>query len=416
MTPLLFLAHRIPYPPNKGDKIRSFHLLEHLAKDHKIFLGAFVDDPADWPHIADLQEYCSEVFCVPLSPRLAGVRSLAALWQRRPLTLEYYASAKMRRWVEGCVQRHDIRHVLVFSSAMGQYLPLALPEDSRCIVDFVDVDSQKWHEYGALRSWPLSWVYGRESRRLLEYEIGLAARASASIFVTRQESELFLRLAEGQAQRVSWIENGVDTSFFSPRHAVDCPYPERGLALVFTGAMDYWANVDAVCWFARDVFPEVIREVPQALFYIVGARPTEAVRSLEDLPGVAVTGAVPDTRPYLAHALAAVAPLRIARGIQNKVLEAMSMGRPVIATPSAMDGIRDGHGLEDLVSERPDRLAAAAVWMLTDKDARDRLGARAREFVVNGYQWATKLEGLRRLFGPYATQTVSHAGGWEVTE
>lgn len=334
--PLLYLVHRIPYPPRKGDKIRSYHLLQHLRARYEVHLGAFVDDPADWAHEPALRELCAGCCLVPLHPHQARLRSLKGLWQHRALTLPYYEDTRLRQWVN---ERRHIRRVVVFSSAMAQYVD-PWPEPSQRLMDFVDVDSDKWAQYAPTRPWPFSWIYRRESRLLLAYERHVAGRFTASWFVSPHETRLFTALAPETADRVHCFENGVDTAYFSPDLSHANPYPPEQVALVMTGAMDYWPNVDAALWFAREIFPVLLQHHPHARFYVVGAHPTPAVRQLAGQDGIVVTGAVEDVRPYLAHAHAVVAPLRMARGVQNKVLEGLAMARPVVATPQAVAGLQ----------------------------------------------------------------------------
>ncbi|MBK1691675.1 TIGR03087 family PEP-CTERM/XrtA system glycosyltransferase [Ectothiorhodospira mobilis] len=383
---LLFLAHRIPYPPNKGDKIRSFNLLKHLAGRYRIHLGCFVDDPHDWDYREDVAAYCHDLCLQRLDPTRARLKSLRGLLDGRPLTLPYYADHRLRRWVRETLDA-GVGRVLVFSSAMAQYLE---PQDyARChvVVDFVDVDSDKWRQYAPSHRFPMNRLYARESRRLLAYERHVAARAGAGVFVSAQEADLFRRLSPGTASTTHAIDNGVDVDYFSPRGVQGEPFAPGERHLVFTGAMDYWANVDAVRWFAGEVFPRVRARCPEARFTIVGARPGPEVKRLGRIEGVQVTGAVRDVRPYLAQAVAAVAPLRIARGVQNKVLEAMAMARPVIATPQAMDGLRLCADLEPLVAEDPGDLAALSLSALTGALPADA-GDRNRACVCRHYSWA----------------------------
>lgn len=396
MDELLFLAHRIPYPPNKGDKIRSFNLLKYLAQDYRVHLGAFIDDVDDWRHAEAVRRLCADTCFVNLRPARARIGSLRGFLTGEALSLPYYRSRRLQRWVDALLERGTVRHVLVFSSVMGQYLRDELFAHARCVIDFVDMDSDKWRQYGGNRAWPLSWIYRREGRALFRFERRQAARFHASVFVSEAEANLFKRSAPETAARVGFVENGVDTGFFSPERDYPRPYGPEEKVLVFTGAMDYWANVDAVEWFARQVFPPVRAQVPQARFYIVGARPTETVRRLGQHSGIRVTGAVPDIRPYLAHAVAAVAPLRIARGVQNKVLEAMAMGKPVLGTPQAFDGIRPCAGLEPLIGEAPEVMARAAVGLLCG-GARDDLGRRGRECVLRDYNWSENLGRIQHL-------------------
>lgn len=387
MTPILFLTHRIPFPPNKGDKIRSFNLLKQLALHHQVHLGAFVDDDADWKHEAELRQWCAECFLRPLRPASRKVTSLRGLLSGQPLTVPYYRDREMTRWVRSKCADGGIRKAVVFSSAMAQYVLGKDMSDVERVVDLVDVDSEKWREYAPRHRWPMNWVYQRESAKLLAFERLIASECDATVLVSPQEAQLFQELAPESRDRVHSIHNGVDTEYFSPSHAFESPYGRDTRALVFTGAMDYWANVDAVTWFAESIFPQIREQVPMARFYIVGARPTEQVRRLARIDGVAVTGAVHDIRPYLAHATVAVAPLRIARGIQNKVLEALAMAKPVLATPAAMDGIEVPKDLDTLVCEQPGTFAELATQLLVAGDSRG-LGDIGRRAVLKHYSWS----------------------------
>jgi sugar transferase (PEP-CTERM/EpsH1 system associated) len=233
-------------------------------------------------------------------------------------------------------------------------------------------------------------LYRREAETLFEFERRYALAFDASFFVSEAEARLLTAQAPETAARVSVVENGVDTEYFSPQRVYPSPYGADEAVLVFTGAMDYWANVDAVAWFAREVFPHVRSNYPQAYFYVVGARPVRAVRDLAQLPGVRVTGAVPDVRPYLAHARAAVAPLRIARGVQNKVLEAMAMARPVVASPQAVDGIRPCAELAEWTTDAPEA-AARLLLKLLREPAPAALGDALRAHVSRHYSWNENL-------------------------
>lgn len=398
MRNLLFLVHRIPFPPNKGDKVRSFNLLRYLSQHYRIWLGAFVDDPDDWRHLDAVRQFCAEVHCVPLDPRWAKLRSLRGLTTGEPLTLPYYRHAGLQSWVDQVVTEHHIERALVFSSAMAQYLRGPRYERLRRVMDFVDVDSVKWAQYAEGKPWPLSWIYRREGRVLLDYERTVATEFAASVFVTDEEAALFRRLApEVSPGRVTAIANGVDMDYFNPDRDYPNPYPANEQILAFTGAMDYWANVDAVSWFARIVFPEILRTVPDSRFYIVGARPTAEVQQLAALPGVRVTGTVPDVRPYLAHAHLAVAPLRIARGVQNKVLEAMAMAQSILATPAAMEGILSCPDLQESVADDPATLAQRALALLADPNQRAQRGRAGRDWVLRHYHWDRNLSRISSL-------------------
>ncbi len=391
MEELLYLVHRIPYPPNKGDKIRSFHLLKHLARRYRVHVGAFVDDPHDWRHRTALAELAGgEVKLLPIRRRLATLRSLRGLFSGEPLTLPYYRDARMAAWVDGLLATRPVRRALVYSSSMAPYL-LRHPTLRR-VIDFVDVDSDKWRQYADTKPWPLSWVYRREASTLFDFERRVAAAFDAATFVSDAEADHFSRLAPECAARVFGFSNGVDTDYFDPVQVNVSPYGPAERVVVFTGAMDYWANVDAVVWFAEEVFPAVRAQIPEARFYIVGARPAAAVQALGRKPGVVVTGAVADIRPYLAHAALAVAPLRIARGIQNKVLEAMAMAKPTVVSPQALEGIVAEVGRELLLAHDAAAFAAHTIAQLIAPDP--AIGRAARARVLADYSWH---EHLRRL-------------------
>lgn len=393
---LLFLAHRIPYPPNKGDKIRSWNMLRYLARDYRIHLGCFIDDPADEAHRAVLEEICASCRFVRLRPRLRRLLSLPGLFTNAPLTLGYFHDRALARWAHGHLAGNDVRRVFVYSSSMAQYVVGAAGAGACRVVDFVDVDSDKWRQYAQSRRGIMRWLYGRESRTLLSFERRVAAEVDASLFVSDAEAALFRRLAPEAASRVAAISNGVDLEYFDPATRFASPFAEAGKAVVFTGAMDYWANVDAVVWFARDVLPAIRAACPDVVFWIVGTNPAPQVRALEAQPGVRVTGRVDDIRPYIANADVVVAPLRLARGVQNKVLEAMAMARPVVVTPEALEGLDAESGREVVRAAGAAGFAEATLAMLTGGN-NEAMGARARARVVADYGWASNLASLKKF-------------------
>jgi sugar transferase (PEP-CTERM/EpsH1 system associated) len=391
MNDLLYLVHRIPYPPNKGDKIRSYHILRHLSERFRVHLGTFIDDDNDWQYVAQLNSLCASSHILPLRPGYAKLTSLYGLLSGEPLSVRYSRNRSMQGWVNQAICNHAIRKVLVYSSAMAQYVPADM--EGLKLIDFVDVDSDKWRQYASGKHWPLSWIYQREGRTLLQYDRNVAKNFQQSFFVSEAESALFKNLAPESHDRIHFFNNGVDTEYFSPDREYRNPYRIDGPVLVFTGVMDYWANVDAVTWFARSVFPLIRTAVPNARFYIVGSRPTNPVKALEKIAGVSVTGRVDDIRPYLFHAALSVAPLRIARGIQNKVLEAMAMNKPILATSPAMEGIPLSDPVEITVSDDPQCLADQAVRIL--KESSDRSNRRTNtEFVLMNYSWSSNLKKL----------------------
>jgi sugar transferase (PEP-CTERM/EpsH1 system associated) len=283
----------------------------------------------------------------------------------------------------------------VYSSGPAAYLLGQRHASLRRVIDFVDVDSDKWAQYSGSVGWPMRAVYRREAVRLLQFERRVADEFDASVFVSANEANLFRKLCPVAADKVAYASNGVDTAYFDPALPLVDPYPRGERAVVFTGAMDYWPNVDAVTWFAETVFPRVRAADPAAAFYVVGGNPDEAVRRLADSPAVRVTGQVADVRPYLRHAAAVVAPLRIARGIQNKVLEGMAMARPTVVTPAALEGIPARTGSEVLLGDSPESLAAQVLAVLGG--AAVDLGTAARRRVLEDFDWDRNLAGFSAL-------------------
>ncbi|NCT82149.1 MAG: TIGR03087 family PEP-CTERM/XrtA system glycosyltransferase [Comamonadaceae bacterium] len=390
---ILYLVHRLPYPPNKGDKVRSYHLLKHLAARHEVHLGSFIDDPDDEQHLPRVRELCESLHVARLNPRVAKLLSLRGLLRGEALSLPYYRDAGLQAWVDETAARVGFDAVVVFSGVMAQYT--AGLEGVKTLVDFVDVDSAKWRDYAPEHAWPMSWLYRREFSKLLGFEQRVADAAACSFFVTDNEVALFRELSPGRELRLAALGNGVDADFFRPDAARASPFAADELPLVFTGAMDYWPNVDAVGWFAGAILPALRQRFPTLRLHIVGRSPTPAVLALAG-EAVNVTGTVPDVRPFLQHAAAVVAPLRLARGIQNKVLEAMAMARPVVSAASCVRAItaapQAGLLPADTEADYVERVAA----LLADRGAADAAGRSARDFVLGAYSWDAHLAGLDR--------------------
>ena len=408
VAPLLFLAHRLPYPPNKGDKVRSCHFFRHLASRYRLFLGAFVDDPADREHCGEVRRLCAGSHIEPIAPWLRRARSLPALLGREPLSLPYFRSRALQQWVRRVVNEEAVKRAFVFSSPMAQYV-LGRP-GLRTIVDFVDMDSAKFGDYAARCGWPASAVYRREARQLLAWEQEVARRTDAGIFVTEQETLRFLSRTPEVDDRISTIPNGVDGDYFVPAEAHASPFPAGERAVVFTGAMNYWPNVDAVVWFAREVLPRLSARDPAIRFYVVGMNPDLAVRSLADRSNVVVTGRVPDVRPYLQHARVVVAPLRVARGIQNKVLEAMAMAKPVVATPACASALAMRDGIDLCVAADAPAFASKVRELMDPARARE-MGRLARERVLRDYAWPASLRRLDGLLAAHETPPARALAG-----
>lgn len=394
MADILFLAHRLPYPPDRGDKIRSFHLLKHLCGLGRVHLACFADDETEAAQLPALRDALggrlgeAHVAVRTTSKAAAGLRAIA---RGQPILLTLFDSAALRAFVANRLSSGNVDRVVAFSGQMAQFVPAGIRQTF--VMDFVDMDSAKFAAYAGSASGPMRWVYRREAKRLFAFEREVAARADASLFVSEAEAALF-RSRTG-AVDVHAVSNGIDLQFYDPDGAFarDADVPGDLPLIVFTGQMDYPPNIDAVRFFAREVLDHV-----SARFAIVGRAPTPEVQALRS-ERVIVTGAVPDVRDWLHAADIVVAPLRIARGIQNKVLEAMAMARPVVATSAAFEGIEAQAGRDLLVADTPLAIAAAIQALLTDPAHAAQIGASGRRRMVEGYRWDARLQPIDALLG-----------------
>ena len=390
MGEILFLAHRVPFPPDRGDKIRGFHVLKHLAQRHRVHLVAFADDARDMAPQPEFDALLGGRVVVWRGK--SQLRALAeALVTNRPASVAAFAHSAVARGVAKVLEQRSIDAIYVFSSQMAQYLPT--PCEVPVVMDFVDVDSAKFAVYAESSRWPRNLLYAREASTLLAHDAHVAAQVDASVFVSEAEAALFRR--ETGAGNVVAIENGIDTAAFDPQHVA--PTPTDHPLILFTGQMDYRPNIDAATWFAEAILPRIREHVREARFAIVGRAPSDAVLALAREPGVTVTGEVPDVRPWLAAADVVVAPLKLARGIQNKVLEAMAMARPVIASTSAAEGI-DHDGTIAVAADAED-FTRRTVALLRDPEAAQAAGTAARRRVCARYGWDAALAPLDGLLG-----------------
>ncbi len=375
---LLMLAHRIPFPPHTGDKVRAYQVARHFATRHELTLGFVIDDAADRAGLEALRREVPDLEWGGLWKPAALTRGLAALACGRSLSIAYFHSRSLAKRVGARLRDGRYDAIYASSSPMAAYVRSArLP----VVMDFVDVDSDKWTQYATKQRPPRSWAYRLEGRRLRRFESEAVRWGERCILATAAEETLLRGFAPWA--RTAVIPNGVDLTGYAP--------PGDAPTVIFTGAMDYLPNVDAVEHFCADIFPAVTRAVRGARFLIVGLNPSPAVRRLAALPGVTVTGAVPDVRPYYRQAAVCVAPLRIARGIQNKVLQSMALGVPVVATSAAARGLEARAEEHFLVQDDPARFAEAVIGLLGDREQRVRLAARARGFVESNHSWPAVL-------------------------
>lgn len=397
--PLLFISHRIPYPPNKGDKIRSYHILKHLSRDHDVYLASHIDDPRDIGLQHHLKPYVKEMCFGRINPRTRKLASALQLLRGRPMTTRYFYSGRVQDYIDKVTSRIDFPNVFCSSSPSAEYLfrsgnSRRIFRNASTIMDLIDVDSDKWRQYFLAGNFPFRHLFRKESENLLVFERRIAETFRHVILTSAREKALFQEYAP-QADSVSVLSNGVNFDYFKPRNDLD----RNGgpPVIVFTGVMNYYPNEEGVIWFSRQVFPILKKKAPRIRLDIVGADPSAAVGRLARIDGVRVTGFVQDVRIYIASADVCIAPLRIARGIQNKVLEAMAMARPVVATPQAMQGIEADEEEGVFTAETAEKFVEQVSGLVKDREVARNAGLAARRCVTARYSWDLNLRPIERL-------------------
>lgn len=394
---ILYLCHRIPYPPNKGDKIRSFNEIRYLSENHTIDLITLADDPDDLKYKNDLEQYCRQVKVFPLDKTRAKINGFISLLKGQSISQGYFYKNAFQKVYNEWTGTRSYDTVFCFSSPMAEYVfkgkPLAqYSQPPERIMDFCDLDSDKWLQYAQKKKFPANRIYQTESKRLLRFENKINQNFDRSIFVSKGEADLFKSYVP-RARNLEIIPNGVDYEYFSPEKVTatqNFPSP----MLMFAGAMDYYANVDGVVWFVTTIWPEIKKQIPDIRFCIAGGNPAPRVRELAKDPSVIVTGFVEDIREYYKAADVCVIPLRIARGVQNKVLEAMSMAKPTVATPPAVQGISIQDKSSLTIENDPQRFADQVMNLLQDETLRKTKGKAARESIIKHLNWRRIMEPL----------------------
>jgi polysaccharide biosynthesis protein PslH len=404
MPDLLFLTQRLPYPPIKGEKIRPLQILKYLTRWYDVHLGCLIDDPADAQHIDTIRAMCKDIHVATLDRRRAKVMCLRGLLTGESLSVTFFRDRGLTQWVRNVVETTHPAVIFINSGNMAPYV-LDLPKHETRICDLADVDSEKWRAYAENTTGPMRLVYRREWHKVAALENRIAHECDVSSFVSDAEAALFASLVPDCAAHIRGVSSGVDYRYFDPAVTHPPVFDTTLPTYVFTGTMDYPPNVDAVVWFASEILPLIRRSVPAAQFYIVGNGPSAAVQRLAEIRGVFVTGRVPDVRPYIAHATAGVAPMRIARGIQNKVLEAMSMGKPVVVTSGALEGIEAVPGTDVILADTTETFAAACCRLATSNDGA-AIGASARTRIVQDYDWSARLRRFDDLLRPDVATTT----------
>jgi sugar transferase (PEP-CTERM/EpsH1 system associated) len=387
---ILFLAHRIPYPPDKGEKIRAFHELKFLGARHTVDLYCFADSEAEAEQQTALKDYCRRIYVETRSRARKVTGAAQSLLRGEPLSCGFFSSSKFQAEILRALASETFDVIFVYCSSMAQYIPLGLAIP--VVMDFVDIDSAKWSQYAKRSRPPLSWVYEREAKTLAAFEEKWARASAFTIVTTLQEAEL-LR-GEG-IPPVQVVCNGVE---IPAGRGAGLPESIRALQpfALFVGTMDYLPNVDAVAYFAEEILPRIRERHPELSFLIVGRNPSNRVHKLGKLPGVVVTGAVPDVEVYLANCAAVVAPFRIAQGIQNKLLEALAACKPIVSTSGPAAAIGGKHGETLLIADDAEDFGNAVVALLEDPALCCRF-SNGVEFVRKNFSWHENLNHLEHL-------------------
>ena len=387
---VLFVTHRVPFPPDKGDRIRTYHLLKFLTQHARVHLASLADEPVTAETRAALAALTVRTEIVPLGLS-RWARGLGSLAIGGTISAGAFRSKQLANKIRDWAKETNFAGAIASASSLAHFIHIPELNRAKRVVDVVDVDSQKWLDYAAASSPPKSWLYATEGRRLRKLERAICGWADAVVLVSENEASMMAQFAK--APNVYSITNGVDLEYYRPTPAIS----ESGC--VFVGALDYFPNVDGITWFARTVWPNVRARRPEARLSIVGRKPVPAVRELAAIPGIDVVGQVPDVRPYLAAAAVVIAPLRIARGLQNKVLEAMSFGKAVVASPSALAGFGVRPDLPAHQANEPVDWVESLVQLLGDESLRQNRGDAGRVFAENYHDWNACLSPFRHLLG-----------------
>lgn len=401
MGEILFLAHRIPFPPDRGDKIRSHHILKALARLAPVHVATFADDRHDHQFEANLAAISASYRLVDRNKSLpvAGIEALAT---GKPLSLAAFHDGRLERYVHEVLAHNPVDVIYVFSGQMAQYVPADFR--GRVVADLVDVDSAKFEAYAAKGRGFRSWMERREGKLLSAEEACIAHTRDVTLLISQAEAGLLRSRLPDPADpsaHVCAMGNGMDSEGFDPSlvepeaHMLEKSAPR----LIFTGQMDYAPNVEAVTRAMDRVMPLVRKVYPEATLHIVGRNPPASLQARSGKDGIEVWGRVEDIRPWLAAADIALIPLEIARGVQNKVLEAMSMQVPVVLSPGAATGIEACDGRDFIIAADDEDLAEAVIGLAGDEKRRERMGHCAREWIVANASWDAALAQLPVYLG-----------------
>lgn len=385
---VLFVCHRVPFPPKRGGKIRPFNIIRHLTgQGHRVTVASLARNEQERDEALGLAQQCERAIVEIIPDSVAWSRTVAWLPTSRPSSFGYFHSGALQRQIENELRTGGYDLVFVHCSSVAPYVKSAR---SARILDYGDIDSQKWRDYSTHRAFPLSTGFWLEALKLERVERQLSERFDLCTCTTRGELDSLRQL--GVRTPADWFPNGVDTQFFAPAEA---PYDKN--LVVFVGRMDYYPNQQAAIGFCHEVLPRIAARRPTVQFQIVGADPSREILELGKLPNVSVTGSVPDVRPYVTRAALTVAPLQIARGTQNKILESMAMGVPVVCSERASGGVDAVAGEHVLTAQDTQQYVTAIAGLLDSPAERERLSRAGRERVLSRHSWASSMQRVDAL-------------------
>tara|TARA_R110000751_G_scaffold3930_5_gene18522 strand:- start:54474 stop:55688 length:1215 start_codon:yes stop_codon:yes gene_type:complete len=397
---ILILSHRVPFPPNKGEKIRTFHQIQHLSElGHQIHLFSPYEDPAELAYFAALGEsLCQSVTATPLQNK--AIRLSIGLIKGQSMSVANFYDKSLQQQFDQFLSVNNVDAIICSASSMAEYVFNStvlnrLDAKPLLIMDFMDVDSDKWGQYQQSSRFPMSWVYAREQRLLAHYERQIVKEFDASYLIAQAEVTLFNQKVI-KSDKVHVMGNGLDTSVFYPPKVKQ---PNPAPVFLFTGVMDYKPNEDAVIWFVNSCWPSIIGEHPNARFIIAGMNPSADIKQLAQDKSIEVTGFVEDILPYYHQADIFVAPFRLARGVQNKVLQAFACALPVISTPMGAEGILCQTGQDIVIAATPEEFVSQANRLISQPELSQSIGQSALQLIQSHYSWQGQLQPLVNLLG-----------------
>lgn len=386
---ILYICHRFPFPPKRGGKIRPFNMIRHFStQGHKVTVCSLSRSPAEAKEGEGIRNHCEHFEMASVSNAIQVIRMVARLPVVTPSSMGFFYSPDLQRRIDNLLSTEQFDLIFVHCSSVAQYVEnvRGIPK----ILDFGDMDSQKWLEYANYKPFPLSLGYRLEGKKMEAAEKRLAKKFNMCTATTRAEWETLNSYRT--ALKTDWFPNGVDAEYFKPDgEGYDTD------TLSFIGRMDYYPNQECMFDFCRNTLPLIQARRPQAKLLIVGADPSPAVKKLEELPGVTVTGSVPDVRPFILRSAAMVAPLNIARGTQNKILEAMAMGVPVVTSPAGAGGVDAENETHFLIGDNPNTYADACLRIMNRPDERTRLSTSGRERMLTHHDWQASMRRLETI-------------------